>query len=154
MTAHEDNPMNRRTSLRPSRTGYCALSLAFSLALALGTQPTAHAQTPGPAPAQAQGPVLQVLGSWSSQWGAGQCNLSMTQYGPHVVGIATNPPPVQPTALVGTLNGTVLTGRWTDARSSGGFVLQFTPDGRHFTGTWGRTLDSTSSGGPWNGQHL
>ena len=52
----------------------------------------------------------------------------------------------------GVMRGNVLVGRWTDASSSGGFTLAFSPDGRSFAGTWGRSLASNTDGGPWLGR--
>ena len=108
--------------------------------------------TAGDHPAAAQAPAgFNVSGVWQTVFGAGQSTLTMTQAGVSVVGTFTNPPGIQPGALAGRFTGNVLTGRWTDATSSGGFQLAFSPDGRSFTGTWGRALTSTTSGGPWTG---
>jgi hypothetical protein len=42
-----------------------------------------------------------------------------------------------PGAMSGRINGRVMIGRWTDAASSGGFRMEFSPDGRRFVGTFG-----------------
>jgi hypothetical protein len=96
-------------------------------------------------------PGRNVSGAWSTQFAGAAANVSLTQSGANVVGIYVNSPPLLPGAMAGILRGNVLVGRWTDAHTSGGFALTFSPDGRSFAGTWGRTIDSNTSGGPWVG---
>lgn len=96
--------------------------------------------------------ALQVGGTWGAQWGAGAINLHFEQTGVWVTGIYTGGNGVQPGALAGRLTGNTLVGRWTDASSTGGFTLLFSPDGRAFVGTWGRTPASNTDGGPWTGR--
>lgn len=102
-----------------------------------------------PVQAQAQ---LNLAGAWATQFAGAAANVNLTQSNANVVGVYVNSPPLLPGALAGMLQGNVLTGRWTDARSSGGFSLVFSPDGRSFTGTWGRSVGSTTDGGPWVGR--
>jgi len=96
--------------------------------------------------------ALQVGGVYGAQWGAGAINLSLQQTGVWVNGIYTGGNGVQPGAMAGRLTGNTLVGRWTDANSSGGFTLVFTPDGRAFAGSWGRSVASNTDGGPWTGR--
>lgn len=102
--------------------------------------------------ADAQPGALNVNGTWSTQFAGAAATVTMYQSGPNVVGTYVNTPPLLPGALAGVLRGNVLTGRWTDASSSGGFTMTFVPNGRSFVGTWGRSLASTSNGGPWLGR--
>lgn len=104
------------------------------------------------AAAHAQPGALNINGTWSTQFAGAAATVTMYQSGPNVVGTYVNTPPLLPGALAGVLRGNVLTGRWTDASSSGGFTMTFVPNGRSFVGTWGRTLASTSNGGPWLGR--
>lgn len=119
--------MTRRT------LGMMAAALCMSVA--------AHAQ-----------PRINVAGVWSTQFAGAAATVTLYQSGANVVGPYVNTPPLTPGALAGVLRGNVLTGRWTDASSSGGFTLVFSPDGRSFAGTWGRSLASTTDGGPWLGR--
>ncbi len=102
--------------------------------------------------AGAQPASVQVGGSWSTQFAGAAANVGLTQSGNNVVGTYVNSPPLLPGGMAGVLRGNVLTGRWTDATSSGGFALAFSPDGRSFVGTWGRSVASNTNGGPWIGQ--
>lgn len=101
--------------------------------------------------ADAQPAALNLNGTWSTQFAGASATVTMFQSGPNVVGTYVNTPPLLPGALAGVLRGNVLTGRWTDASSSGGFTMVFTPDGRNFVGTWGRNVNSATNGGPWLG---
>lgn len=116
------------------------------LAAAVGAAVAAHG-----AQGEAQ-QALNVAGGWNTQFAGAAAAVVLVQSNANVVGTYVNTPPLQPGALAGIMRGNVLTGRWTDAGSSGGFTLTFSPDGRSFTGTWGRTVDSTSSGGAWVGR--
>lgn len=122
---------------------------AFLGAAGFAAHPAAavHAQ---PAPPAAVN-VPQVAGLWSSSFAGGLNNLSLQQRGANVMGIYTSNASM-PGALAGRFTGNVLRGRWTDAGSSGQFVLTFSPDGQSFTGTWGRSLASATDGGPWTGR--
>lgn len=102
------------------------------------------------ASAQPVGP--NVSGAWATQFAGAAAAVTLTQVGGHVVGTYVNTPPLLPGAMAGVMRGRVLTGRWTDASSSGGFTLVFSPDGGTFAGTWGRALGSNSNGGPWVGR--
>jgi len=129
------------------RTLRPAALLALGLSLGAGTfQGPALAQ---PAPATAPSP--QVAGLWTSTFAGGINNLSLQQRQAFVTGIYTSNASM-PGAMAGRFTGNVLSGRWTDASSSGQFVLVFSADGRSFVGTWGRTLASATNGGPWTGQ--
>lgn len=101
--------------------------------------------------ASAQGGV-SVAGTWSTQFAGAAATVVFSQSGQNVVGTYVNTPPLMPGGIAGVLRGNVLTGRWTDASSSGGFVMAFSPDGRSFAGTWGRDLSSSTNGGPWLGR--
>lgn len=94
--------------------------------------------------------TLDVAGTWQTSWGSNRSTVVLQQSGPWVNGTFTSTAS-PPGALAGRLDGNVLTGRWTDATSSGGFRLVFAPSGRSFTGTWGASLDSVDSGGDWSG---
>ena len=100
--------------------------------------------------AEAQHPIVDVSGDWNSIFAGGTSTLRLTQYGATVVGIYGSSSSM-PGAMSGRINGRVIIGRWTDASSSGGFRLEISPDARRFVGTWGRSLDSATSGGPWIG---
>ncbi|TAK18985.1 MAG: hypothetical protein EPO40_35520 [Myxococcaceae bacterium] len=104
----------------------------------------------GSRPAEAQHPIVDVSGEWNSVFAGGTSTLRLTQYGATVVGVYGSSASM-PGAMAGRVNGRLMLGRWTDASSSGGFRLEFSPDGRRFAGTWGRTVDSNTSGGPWIG---
>ena len=105
-----------------------------------------------PVAAQTATPVVDVSGLWMSRYGNGPENrLNLGQAGLFVTGTYTSNV-TMPGAMVGRFNGLVLTGRWTDATSTGGFQITFTPNGRAFVGTWGLTPDSPSSGGIWVGR--
>lgn len=111
------------------------------LAAALVASVSAHAQ-----------PGANVAGTWSTQFAGAAATVHLLQSGANVVGTYVNTPPLMPGAIAGVMRGNVLTGRWTDASSSGGFVMAFSPDGRSFAGTWGRSLGSNTDGGPWLGR--
>jgi hypothetical protein len=100
--------------------------------------------------AEAQHPIVDVSGEWNSIFAGGTSTLRLTQYGATVVGTYGSSASM-PGAMSGRINGRVIIGRWTDASSSGGFRLEISPDGRRFAGTWGRAIDSNTSGGPWIG---
>lgn len=102
--------------------------------------------------ASAQAPAVNVSGTWTTQFAGAAATVTLTQVNNHVVGIYVNTPPLLPGALAGVMRGNTLTGRWTDASSSGGFTLVFAPNGRAFVGTWGRSIASNNDGGPWLGQ--
>ena len=119
--------MTRRT------LGMMAAALCMSVA--------AHAQ-----------PGANVNGTWSTQFAGAAATVTFFQSGPNVVGTYVNTPPLLPGAMAGVMRGNVLTGRWTDASSSGGFALAISPDGRSFAGTWGRSVASNTDGGPWLGR--
>ena len=87
-------------------------------------------------------------GTWSTQFAGAAATVTFFQSGPNVVGTYVNTPPLLPGAIAGVMRGNVLTGRWTDASSSGGFTLAISPDGRSFAGTWGRSVASNTDGGP------
>ncbi len=123
-----------------------ALALALGLG-AVGLQGPAPALAQ-PAPAAVSAP--QVAGQWTSTFAGGINNLSLQQRQAFVTGIYTSNASM-PGAMAGRFTGNVLSGRWTDATSSGQFVLVFSADGRSFAGTWGRTLASATNGGPWTG---
>lgn len=100
--------------------------------------------------AQAQAQALDVSGLWSTTFSGISQPMRVVQSGVNVAGYYGGGG-ILPGGMGGRLNGLVMVGRWTDASSSGGFRLLFTPDGRTFAGTWGRTLDSQTSGGAWVG---
>lgn len=105
-----------------------------------------------PREAGAQPAAVNVSGSWSTQFAGAAATVTLTQVRGHVLGTYVNSPPLLPGAMAGVMRGNTLTGRWTDAASSGGFTLVFSPDGNAFAGTWGRSVGSTRSGGPWVGR--
>lgn len=102
--------------------------------------------------ASAQPAAVNVGGPWTTQFAGATAEVVFTQARGHVLGTYVNSPPLLPGALAGVMRGNTLTGRWTDASSSGGFTLVFSPDGRSFAGTWGRSVASTTDGGPWVGR--
>ena len=93
---------------------------------------------------------FNASGVWNTQWAGSASVITLVQAGQFVTGTYTagrHPPG----AMAGAFRGNMLIGRWTDPTSSGGIVLAFSPDGRSVTGTWGRSPDSNTSGGPWIG---
>lgn len=100
--------------------------------------------------AEAQPAVMDVSGMWATSFSGISQPLRLTQSGANVAGVYGGGP-VLPGGMAGRITGNIMVGRWTDAASSGGFRLVFAPDGRSFQGTWGRTLDSVTSGGAWQG---
>ncbi len=122
---------------RPSQRTFGPI-LAALLAAALLVASEAHAQH-----------VARVAGTWDTTWAGGRAMLELRQNGTDVAGTysGTNVGKVR-----GTVAGNVLTGRWLGAANdSGGFVLEFSADGRQFRGTWGNDT-SSSDGGPWVGK--
>lgn len=101
---------------------------------------------------EAQTAAVNISGAWVTQFAGAAANVSLTQVRGHVVGTYVNTPPLLPGAMAGVMRGRTLTGRWTDASSSGGFVLVFSADGSSFAGTWGRSVASNTDGGPWVGR--
>jgi hypothetical protein len=102
--------------------------------------------------ADAQPAAVNISGNWTTQFAGAAAAVSLTQVRGHVVGTYVNTAPLLPGAMAGVMRGRTLTGRWTDASSSGGFVLVFSADGNNFVGTWGRSVASNTDGGPWIGQ--
>lgn len=100
---------------------------------------------------EAQPAAVNISGTWATQFAGAAATVSLTQVRGHVVGTYVNTPPLLPGAMAGVMRGRTLTGRWTDASSSGGFVLVFSADGSNFVGTWGRSVASNVDGGPWIG---
>lgn len=94
--------------------------------------------------------LADVSGLWHTTWGSESCDLTLRHSGNSVTGgyVTTGAPPG---TVSGTINGNVLTGRWSDSSSSGGFRLVFGADGRSFVGTWG-SGGSYDDGGDWNGR--
>ena len=86
--------------------------------------------------AEAQHPIVDVSGEWNSVFAGGTSTLRLTQYGATVVGVYGSSSSM-PGAMSGRINGRVMIGRWTDAASSGGFRMEFSPDARRFVGTFG-----------------
>ena len=121
-------------------------SLALIAALLLGGASTRGRE------ASAQPAAVNVSGAWTTQFAGAAAAVTLTQVGANVVGTYVNTPPLLPGALAGVMRGRVLTGRWTDASSSGGLILTFSADGSSFVGTWGRAVTSATNGGPWVGQ--
>lgn len=94
--------------------------------------------------------AVDLNGVWHTTWGSESCELTLRQQGTSVTGgyVTTGAPPG---SVSGTFQGNVLTGRWQDQGSSGGFRLVFAADGRSFVGTWG-SGNSYEDGGDWNGR--
>lgn len=111
------------------------------------------ALVPPRAQAERASPPSRLAGTWRSTFGGATSTLNLTQIGPHLVGTYISSTST-PGALAGRVQGLTVHGRWTDATSSGGFVLTFSADGRAFRGTWGNTPESESDGGPWVGQRM
>ena len=101
------------------------------------------------ASAQAAAQAGPFGGSWNTRWGGGQAVLDLTQIGAEVTGAYAG---TTEGKVTGRIAGKVLTGNWTGSapNDNGGFVLNFSADGRSFTGTWG-TGTSRNNGGPWVG---
>lgn len=118
------------------------LVLAMSAGANVGAIPEAEAQ---PQPA-----MIEVTGMWATTFSGISQPLRLVQSGVNVAGVYGGGG-ILPGGMGGRLSGLVMVGRWTDAASSGGFRLLFAPNGRSFAGTWGRTLDSQTSGGTWVG---
>ena len=102
-----------------------------------------------PGSAQAAAQAAQLGGSWNTKWGGGQAALDLIQSGAEVTGTYAG---TSQGKVTGKIAGKVLTGKWTGSApdDNGGFVLNFSADGRSFTGTWG-TGTSRNNGGPWVG---
>lgn len=94
--------------------------------------------------------ALDLNGLWHTSWGSESCDLTLRQNGSAVTGsyVTTGAPPG---TVSGVLQGTILTGSWSDSSSTGGFRMVFAPDGRNFVGTWGSGA-SFDDGGDWNGR--
>ena len=105
-----------------------------------------------PVVAQPVAPLVDVSGLWMSRYGNGPENrLNLGQAGLFVTGTYTSNV-TMPGAMAGRFTALTLNGRWTDASSTGGFQITFSPNGRAFVGTWGLTPDSFNSGGAWTGR--
>ena len=100
--------------------------------------------------AQAQPAALDVSGMWATTFSGISQPMRVVQSGANVAGVYGGGG-ILPGGMGGRLTGQLMVGRWTDAASSGGFRLVFAPNGRTFAGTWGRTLESQTSGGAWVG---
>jgi hypothetical protein len=100
--------------------------------------------------AEAQPAALDVTGVWTTTFSGISQPLRLVQSGVNVAGVYGGGG-ILPGGMGGRFQGLVMVGRWTDAASSGGLRLVFAPNGRSFVGTWGRTLDSQTSGGAWVG---
>ena len=96
---------------------------------------------------------LDLSGVWQSSWGQYQATITFIQIGQNVVGTYTSTGS-EPGALAGRLTGRRLVGRWTETGASGGFVFNIDAMGHSFTGSWGQTVGSVSSGGGWNGRRI
>ncbi|MEZ4408223.1 MAG: hypothetical protein R3A52_17355 [Polyangiales bacterium] len=118
-------------------------AMALAVVVSTGAARDVVAQTPAIGPA--------ITGEYDSQFAGGQVNLRLEFLRGYVVGYYTSNASM-PGSLAGQLRGNVLTGRWTDAGSTGGFVITFTSGARSFSGTWGRSIGSTTDGGPWVGR--
>jgi len=82
---------------------------------------------------------LQLSPVYSTDYG----ELELQQNGNYVAG-------TYPTGTIeGTISGRVLTGRWVQAYSQGGFIFEFSPDGGSFRGLWG--MGDAEMTGAWNG---
>ena len=102
-----------------------------------------------PASAQAAAEGTEFGGSWKTKWGDGQAVLDLVQIGAQITGTYGG---TSQGKVTGRIAGKVLTGNWTGSAPDdhGGFVLNFSADGKSFTGTWG-TGTSRNNGGPWVG---
>ncbi|MGZ3257420.1 MAG: hypothetical protein ACXU68_11690, partial [Croceibacterium sp.] len=117
-----------------------------------GSATAAMANTFDGPPARAQGAaqVAQFGSSWNTKWGDGQQDvLDLIQIGAEVTGAYAG---TSQGKVTGRMAGKVLTGNWTGSApgDNGGFVLNFSADGKSFSGTWG-TGTSRNNGGPWVG---
>lgn len=132
--------------------------LVWSLLAALWWASGAAAQDPAQvaatgaagatAGATADAPVEEAeagpwTGSWRSFWRGGQALLVLEQSGARVTGT------FQPGdgTVTGTVDGALVTGRWRQPGSEGGFEFALAPDGRSFVGRSG-------NGEYWNGERL
>ena len=108
---------------------------------------TVHGAPSGSAQAAAQGTGFG--GSWNTRWGGGQAVLDLVQLGTQVTGTYAGSSQGK---VTGQIAGKVLAGNWTGSvpGDSGGFVLNLSPDGKSFAGTWG-TGRSRNNGGDWVG---
>ena len=100
--------------------------------------------------AQAAAQAGPFAGSWNTRWGGGQQDvLDLVQIGAEVTGTYAGSSQGK---VTGRIAGKVLTGNWKGSapNDNGGFVLNFSADGKSFTGTWG-TGTSRNNGGPWVG---
>lgn len=60
----------------------------------------------------------------------------------------------RPGLLVGSVDGTILTGRWSSELGDGGARLSLGQDGRSFQGSWSQYADRYSGAGKWDGKCL
>ena len=99
--------------------------------------------------AQAAAQAGPFGGSWNTRWGDGQAMLDLIQSGAEVTGAYAG---TSRGKVTGRIAGKVLTGNWMGSApgENGGFVLNFSADGKSFTGTWGMGT-SRNNGGPWVG---
>jgi hypothetical protein len=97
---------------------------------------------PQPPPVTASVPCQGFQGVWSSDFGGIQMSLS----GQFARGTYTQPGG----NIEGTVNGTVLDGRWIQRDRQGQLRFVLAADGRSFQGTWREA--NGSGGGAWNGR--
>jgi len=83
---------------------------------------------------------------WSGGWTSDFGRMRLQQNGGRVTGSYD----YKGGRLDGTVQGSVLSGRWTQTNGSGLFEFRMGADGRSFSGRWGR--GETLGGGAWNGR--
>lgn len=83
---------------------------------------------------------------WAGGWASDFGRMRLQQSGGRVTGSYD----YKGGRLDGTVQGGVLSGRWTQTNGSGRFEFRLGADGKSFSGRWGR--GETLDGGAWNGR--
>ena len=90
----------------------------------------------GTTPASSSTPAPSFTGSWMTSWVSGEQDIPMTlaQTGSAVSGTYKH----NDGTIVGTVEGTTLTGTWTENNgdTKGPFVFVISADGKTFSGWW------------------
>ncbi|MBP2022575.1 hypothetical protein J2Z44_002398 [Clostridium punense] len=94
-------------------------------------------------------PRIDVSGTWTTGWKGAPVKMVLSQDGNVVTGTYE----FNNGKVIGTLNGNIMEGSWTEVDNSGLFRFNFFNDGNSFDGTWGFGKD-ISGGGIWYGRKL
>lgn len=83
---------------------------------------------------------------WSGSWATNFNAMTLVQKGNRVTGTYA----YKGGRIEGTVQGSVLKGKWFQSNGSGSFEFRLAADGRSFKGRWGN--GQTLTGGVWNGR--